>query len=222
MDRNSDALCRWKPDSLSTCLSKELKQTGGLAGVAALAAGKGTTLWVGMARSGKGLGLQQFSQGVSKGYVVPGMDGTALDITALLIDRDNTLWIGTMKDGIYRVHDGKADHFRSADGLSSDSVENFYQDREGNLWVVTSKGIDCLRDLRVASFTVREGLTADRVNSVLAARDGTIWMGNEGAWNSCGMTASRQLPRATVCPGGMLRRCWKTTPVGCGWAWTVD
>jgi ligand-binding sensor domain-containing protein len=175
-----------------------------------------------MARSGKGLGLQQFSQGVSKGYVVPGMDGTALDITALLIDRDNTLWIGTMKDGIYRVHDGKADHFRSADGLSSDSVENFYQDRERNLWVVTSKGIDCLRDLRVASFTVREGLTADRVNSVLAARDGTIWMGNEGAWNSCGMTASRQFPRATVCPGGMSRRCWKTTPVGCGWGgrWT--
>lgn len=52
--------------------------------------------------------------GVSKGYVVPGMDGTALDITALLIDRDNTLWIGTMKDSIYRVHNGKADHFRSA------------------------------------------------------------------------------------------------------------
>ncbi len=67
LDRKLGCAVRWKPDSSSAYLSKEIKQTGGFAGVAALAAGKAATLWVGIARSGKGLGLQQFSQGVSKG-----------------------------------------------------------------------------------------------------------------------------------------------------------
>jgi hypothetical protein len=78
-----------------------------------------------MELSGIGLGLQQLVQGAWKRYVVPGMDGTALEVTALLKDRDNGLWVGTTNQGVYRVHDGKADHFRSVDGLSSDSVNTF-------------------------------------------------------------------------------------------------
>jgi ligand-binding sensor domain-containing protein len=83
--------------------------------------------------------------------------------------------------GIYRVFDGRAEHFRSADGLSSDVVSNIYEDIEGNIWVATSKGIDRFHDVVVASFSAAEGLTTDAVSSVLAARDGTVWIGNEGA-----------------------------------------
>jgi ligand-binding sensor domain-containing protein len=178
---SAEALCRWKPGYSSTYLEEELKQTEDLSGVNALAAADDGTLWVGITRSGKTLGLRQFVKGVSKPYVVPGMDGSSLAVATLFLDRSNALWVGTMSQGIYRIYDGKADHFRSADGLSSDSVENFYQDREGDLWVVTSKGIDCFRDLRVASFSVREGLTADDVGSVLAVHDGAVWIGNHGA-----------------------------------------
>lgn len=177
----SEALCRWKPGSTSTYLQKELKRTAGLNGVAALAVADDESLWVGISRPGKALGLRQFAKGVWKSYSAQGMDGSSLAINALFLDRSNALWIGTVGQGIYRVYDGKADRFRSADGLSSDSIENFYQDREGNLWVVTSTGINCFRELRVVSFSVREGLTADDVGSVLAARDGTIWIGNHGA-----------------------------------------
>ena len=53
----------------------------------------------------------------------------------------------------------------------------FYEDREGNLWVATTKGIDCFRDVRVATFSTREGLATPEVDSVLAARDGTVWIG---------------------------------------------
>jgi signal transduction histidine kinase/ligand-binding sensor domain-containing protein len=176
-----EALCRWIPGSSSIYLQKELKQSEALTGVSGLAAGEDGSLWVGIARVGKKYGLRQLVNGVMKSYVVPGMDGSSFAVNSLFVDRSNDLWVGTLSQGIYRVHDGKADHFRGADGLSSDSVQNFYQDREGNLWVVTSKGIDCFHDLRVASFSVREGLTAEGVASVLAARDGTVWIGNEGA-----------------------------------------
>jgi signal transduction histidine kinase/ligand-binding sensor domain-containing protein len=178
---SSLGLCRWKPGSADTYSPDALKRLKEVLGVNALALAADGSLWVGIQRTGKGLGLQQFSQGVWKDYAVPGMDGSALPVGALLVDRDNSLWIGTTNRGIYRVHDGRVDHFSVADGLSSDSVQGFYQDREGNLWVVTASGIDRFHDLPVATFSTREGLTADAVGSVLGGRDDTVWIGNQGA-----------------------------------------
>ena len=99
-----------------------------------------------------------------------GVDHSALQVSALLMDRNGELWVGTNNQGIYRIYAGKVDHFRSADGLSSDSVNGFYEDREGDIWVVTSRGIDRFHNSRVASFSIREGLTAEDVMAVLAAR----------------------------------------------------
>jgi ligand-binding sensor domain-containing protein len=176
----SDALCRWKPGSSSTYLQKDLKTTAGLVGVSAIATEDNGVVWVGTPRAGKTFGLRQLVEGVSKRYTVPGLDGAALAVTSLFLDRADALWIGTVNQGIYRVYHGQADRFRSSDGLSSDAVQYFYQDREGDVWVVTSKGIDCFRELRATTFSLREGLTADGVGSVLATQDGEVWIGNQG------------------------------------------
>ncbi len=88
------------------------------------------------------------------------------------------LWIGTANNGLYHVHAGRAEHFGGADGLSSDSVQSFYEDREGNVWVATSRGIDRFHDTPVISFSIREGLTSEDADSVFAADDGTVWIGN--------------------------------------------
>lgn len=178
---SSLGLCRWRPGSFSTYLPEALQGAKGLSGVSAIAPAVDGTLWVGMERPGPGLGLQQLVQGTWKGVVLPSMDGTALEVTALLVDRNHGLWIGTTNQGIYRIYGGKADHLGSAEGLSSDSVNGFYQDREGDLWVVTSRGIDRFHDIPVASFSIREGLTAENVGSVVASRDGTVWVANAGA-----------------------------------------
>jgi signal transduction histidine kinase/ligand-binding sensor domain-containing protein len=183
----SDAICRWKPGGASTIyFEQELRDSSGIAGVRAVVAGAGGLIWAALQGSGKSLGLQQFANGVWKGYVTPGTNGPAMDVSTLMLDRDGALWIGTLNRGIYRAHDGEADHFGSADGLSSDSVGagGIFQDREGNVWIVTAKGIDEFRDFRIVSLSTREGLTSDEVNSVLWARDGTMWVGTEGALES--------------------------------------
>src|ERR1700730_12993707 len=102
---------------------------------------------------------------------------TTLKVEKLFLDRENALWVGTLKQGLYRIRDRKVDHFQSVDGLSSDTVYEFYEDTEGHLWVATAKGIDCFRDVRVATFSTREGLSADEVDAVLACRGGTVWIG---------------------------------------------
>jgi signal transduction histidine kinase/streptogramin lyase len=133
-----------------------------------------------LVHAGKGGGLQQLAQGAWKPFVTPEFDGSTLKVTALLLDRDSSLWVGTLNQGIYRIQGNRVDHFRGSDGLSGDavSVNGLLQDREGNIWIVTSRGIDKFHDIRVASFSTRQGLSTDQVNSVLASRDGTVWIGS--------------------------------------------
>lgn len=178
---SSAGVCRWTPVSSKVYPNKALESAKGLSGVSAIVAGSDGSLFVGTRRPGKGGGLQRLVKGSWSDYVVPGMDGTKLDVAALLVDRDHNIWVGTSNEGIYRVHDGQADHLGSADGLSSDSVQGFFEDREGDLWVATARGLDRLHDVRVVSYSIREGLTSDDVDSVVAAPDGTVWIGNSQA-----------------------------------------
>lgn len=175
------ALCRWKPGS--TCTSYFVNPAdlaGGGIGIWMLASAPDGSIWSSVDAPGAGRGLQQFAEGVWKHHVLPSSPGMDSGISALFVDRDNVLWIGTVSGGIYRILNGNADHFGSGDGLSSDSVQSFFQDREGNLWIVTSAGIDRFHDLPVVTFSIRQGLTAEDVGSILNSHDGTLWIGNRG------------------------------------------
>jgi signal transduction histidine kinase/ligand-binding sensor domain-containing protein len=175
---SSVGVCRWKSGDAKTYIIKALMSIKGLAGVSAIVPGDDSSVLVGMKKQGKGLGLQELRDGVWRDYILPGLDGPEIHVSTMLRDRGGDLWIGTGNNGLYRVHAGRADHFGSAEGLSSDAVQGFYEDREGNLWVATPRGIDRFRDTRVVSYSIREGLTSEDVDSVLAARDGTVWIGN--------------------------------------------
>jgi signal transduction histidine kinase/ligand-binding sensor domain-containing protein len=175
-------LCRWKPGSpSSTFFQKELKEHGLLLGIEAIAVPPNGDIWISLERPGGRLELWHFADEVWKNVPLAGVPGRDPGISALFVDHDGSLWIGTGRRGIFRIYGDKTDHFSSADGLSSDAIAIFFQDREGTLWVASSKGLDSFRDLPVTSFSMREGLTADSVSTVLATRDGTVWIGNSGA-----------------------------------------
>ena len=174
------ALIRWKPGSSTSYQLPGLKSNAGLAGIVSLAAAPDGSVWVGIEQPGHGLGLEQWVNHSWKTLITPTLDGSRLQVINLRLDGHNSLWIATEGTGIYRVHDGKVDHFGAMDGLSSDGAENLFEDREGNLWLITSAGLDCFRDTPVVSFSVHEGLTNDWVESILATHDGTVWIGNHG------------------------------------------
>lgn len=172
-------LLRLKSGAKDSYFREQLKSFEGLSGVEALAADADGTLWVGFAR--KGLGLQHLVNAVPQPIVLNGVAAPNLNVSTLFMDRDNSLWIGTFNDGVYRLRGATVDHFRNEDGLSSNVVEDVRQDREGGIWIVTTRGIDYFRDTQIVSLSVHEGLTSDEVASVLASRDGAIWIGNHGA-----------------------------------------
>jgi ligand-binding sensor domain-containing protein len=169
-------LVGWKWDSHRVYKPRGLHSNVG-GGIDGLASDPDGSLWVGIAHPGPGLGLQHVTQGVWKPLRTPALDSSNMAVGTLLLDRENALWVGTLKHGLYRIYGGKVEHFGSADGLSGDDAQRCFEDREGNLWVLTSKGIDSFRDVRIASFSTREGISMEEVDSVLASRNGTIWIG---------------------------------------------
>jgi ligand-binding sensor domain-containing protein len=199
----SSTVVRWKPGS-SNAHTWGFPSIEGTDGAMGLTANTDGSVWVGIASPGRGLGLQRLVQGAWKSFVTPELDGSTLEVQTLFRDRENALWIGTINQGIYRILGRKVEHFYSADGLSGDFVFGFYEDREGNLWVATSKGIDCFRDLRVVTFSTREGLTTPEVDSVLAAQDGTVWVGGDHALDAIHQDGVSSLQPGKGLPGNQV------------------
>jgi len=63
------------------------------------------------------------------------------NIMVIYQDKENNYWFGSWQDGLYK-YDGKAiTHFTNKDGLGSNRVEEIKEDKQGNIYINTSKGL---------------------------------------------------------------------------------
>jgi len=99
-------------------------------------------------------------------------------VRSVLRDRDHGLWIGTTTRGITHVQQDRTSSFTESEGLSSDKVNNIFEDREGNIWVATSGGLDRFRVYAVTTITTKQGLSSNNAWSVLAEEE-NVWIGTE-------------------------------------------
>ena len=196
-------LARWTNGTVILYPSAELNAVSAQ-GIDALAATPDGTIWIGIAARGPGLGLERLIHGRWQPFKTPDLDGSDLHVMALHVDPEGALWIGTADRGIYRIYGNIVDHFDSAKGLSGDYVNAIGSDREGNLWVATTQGVDRFSDRPVVEFSVNESLCAQEVDSVLASQDGSIWIGSDGALShlrkgrvSC-LRSGKELPGSQV------------------------
>ena len=116
-----------------------------------------------------------------------------VDSNKLLRDHDGGLWIGTHDRGLIHVHQGRTDVLAKLDGLSGDVTCSLFEDREGNVWVATTGGLDRFRELPVTTVSAKQGLSSDATQSLLAAADGSIWVAaHDGLtrWNKGGLQSS--------------------------------
>ena len=100
-----------------------------------------------------------------------------VDSNKLLRDRDGGLWIGTHQRGLLHIHNGRTDVFTKSDGLSGDISCSLFEDREGNVWFASSRGLDRFRELPVATISTKQGLSSSYLSSLVAGADGSVWVG---------------------------------------------
>ena len=128
---------------------------------------------------GSNAGLKRLVSGKAEAFRLP--NAMVMSATrTLLVDRDGSLWIGSIAGGLVHLHQGRVDRFGQADGLSGDFAYALFEDREGNIWYSSNNGLDRFRNVIAATFTAAQGVTNTAVLSVLADRNGTVWLGTFG------------------------------------------
>ena len=150
----SSVLILWRPGTPATTYFGEIAEKLAKGdGVIDVALGPSGTAWA----AGPQLGVRHYSGGKWTSYAIPGFDGARAHSPAVLVDRRGSLWVGTENDGVYRICGGVADHYGVSDGLSGNGVGSLFEDREGNIWVLTDGGLDMFRDTALISYTTLAG-----------------------------------------------------------------
>jgi signal transduction histidine kinase/ligand-binding sensor domain-containing protein len=160
--------CRWRPQQPQQPACHDisaLAASGDKSGVFFLAGDAAGDLWA----STLGQGLWRLAG--DRWTAEPGLESGPL-----LADRGGGLWLGLGNDGLVRRVHGRTERFSQADGLSSDQTNVIFEDREGNVWVASSSGLDRFRDVKVATLTTRESLPGGNVKAIAASRDGGVWI----------------------------------------------
>jgi signal transduction histidine kinase/ligand-binding sensor domain-containing protein len=207
-----DGLWRWKPGP-----PKFYPLPGEPDGIQCFGDDRDGTLLVGW--NG---GIHRFTDGKTVPYPIPGRTGQ-IRPRRLLRDRDGGLWIGTFNQGLIHVHEGSADVFGLSEGLSGESVDRLFEDREGNVWVATGSGLDRFRDFAVATFSEKQGLSSPRIQSVVADKAGGIWLATRNHLNrwSSGQLSIFNVKPDSFKPNSLFQdhngRLWVSTPFGFGY-----
>jgi len=99
-------------------------------------------------------------------------------ISALLVDRQKRLWIGTRGGGVSCLSHGEFISTGLEDRLSSISVLALHEDGSGSLWIGTDgDGLIQLRNGTFRVFTKSDGLADDAIFSIAGDSQGTLWIG---------------------------------------------
>ncbi|MBN9663501.1 MAG: response regulator [Acidobacteria bacterium] len=105
--------------------------------------------------------------------------------SAVLQDREGSLWIGLWGTGLSRwVGRNVWEGWTRGEGLSGEHVWKMARDRQGHMWVATDNGLNQMRvDERTGRMSWRlwseaNGLAGNKTRAVVLGPDGALWAGS--------------------------------------------
>ncbi len=102
-------------------------------------------------------------------------------VTVLLGDRGGILWIGTRREGLWRLAPDGLSRWSTANGLPDNSIRTLFLDDEQNLWIgMLSGGLSRWHKGVLAPYGEPEGFPATYAANVLADSHGDLWLGTWG------------------------------------------
>jgi ligand-binding sensor domain-containing protein len=110
----------------------------------------------------------------------------------LFADDNNLIWIGTQGAGMdcFNIVTKTFTHYRQQDGLSKGTISAITKDREGNIWIGTSEGLDRL-DPKTGKFSHYRydaddsgSLSNNTVRAIYVDRQDVVWVGTGSPFHS--------------------------------------
>lgn len=132
--------------------------------------GTNNTVWIGT----EGKGLFSYQNDIVKEYNVA--NGMLINdvITGLLLDKKNTLWVGTI-NGVNRIKNGKSESIKELEGIT---INDILEDKEGSIWFATSSGLYRKNPLtnQYELLNTENGLPHNNVMHLSTDREGNLWL----------------------------------------------
>ncbi|WP_207422351.1 hybrid sensor histidine kinase/response regulator [Desertivirga brevis] len=118
----------------------------------------------------------------------PGKTLPGRGVTALHIGKDETLYIGTNIEGLYRINQQKGvfqqytHNAKNASSISSNNIIQLHEDIKGRLWIGTNNGLNLMKGSGIfQAFGEHEGVSNNTINSIEEDYQGNLWLGtNKG------------------------------------------
>ena len=111
-------------------------------------------------------------------YEGPSFDMSMLHFgVSILEDPMGGLYFGDAAS-VYYYRDGSVETLTRESGLSSDGVNDFFLDREGNIWIASQRGVSKIISRRFAGLTHRQGLFEDEVSAIHELPSGQMLLGH--------------------------------------------
>ena len=102
-------------------------------------------------------------------------------IRSLTFDREGSLWIAPVGDGLYRVRPAACRGIGKTEGLPSENIYPILEDRDGTIWLGTlDAGLVHLNHGQIEAYGTDSGLTAGFVWSLALRGEGGLWVGGSG------------------------------------------
>jgi len=144
------------------------------------------SLWVGTVTS-----LNRMLPGQDRFQPVPGITST---VRVLRQTPDGVLWIGTIGQGVFTFDRGKLIQSTAPAELPSNTVLNFFEDDEGDLWIGTQTGMVRLTRSQVSIVPLPKANDSD-FETIYGDSDGSFWIGSTHLFHMKeGALTEQQLP----------------------------
>jgi ligand-binding sensor domain-containing protein/signal transduction histidine kinase len=114
-------------------------------------------------------------------------DSRSYETETLFEDSRGYLWAGLRQGGFVRLEqrpDGlRETPLRLPPRLQEATVWSIHEDRSGQIWLCTEKGLFLWSRGRFETYTVENGLSNDQVRDLHEDPDGTLWIATDGGLN---------------------------------------
>jgi ligand-binding sensor domain-containing protein/signal transduction histidine kinase len=166
----SGALMHWQENRLADCFTNEPWLPNGM--VTALQNDGHGGLWIGNTRGQ----LVHLHDGQFTEFPKP---LTRAAITALAVQPDGALWVGTAANGLKIISVTGNEVTGITNGLSAKaSVRTLKLDNDGTLWIGTAgRGLAVWRHGKIFNFTAAQGVTPSTISQIVEDDHGSLWLG---------------------------------------------